>query len=257
MHLDPEQEEALAVLVEAARNLPSKQREPFIAYHADDEVNLIVQHKGLQGGSCLLYPSDFDVLARVNLITVNTISRGGVWQFDILPTGFAYYKSMKDRSGGPVEIAESNVKKYLDGDRFRTKYPAAHQKLKNADDLLWQSDSDQQLTTIGHLCREALQEFATELVDEHKPQDVESDKARTISRLRAVIGSCRQKLGDAKTAHLDALITYWGTVSDLVQRQEHGGQKEGEPLVWDDGSRVVFQTASVMYEIDRTLTRSK
>lgn len=254
MHLDPEQEDALSVLVEAARNLPKKRRTPFLCFHVDGEVNLIVQHGGLHGGHSLLYPGDFEVLRRANLISVQAVSTH-VWEFDILPTGFAYYKNMKERSDGPIEVAESNVKKYLNGDRIGTTYPAAHQKLKNANNLLWQSDSEQQLTTIGHLCREALQEFATVLVVEHKPPNVDDDKARTISRLRAVIGSCRERLGKAKTAHLDALLVYWGTVSDLVQRQEHGDQKEGESLVWDDGSRVVFQTAMVMYEIDRTLNK--
>ena len=48
-------------------------------------------------------------------------------------------------------------------------------------------------------------------------------------------------------------MTYWGTVSDLVQRQEHGAQREGKQLVWEDARRVVFQTANVMFEIDRSL----
>jgi hypothetical protein len=39
-----------------------------------------------------------------------------------------------------------------------------------------------------------------------------------------------------------------------VQRQEHGAQKEGRPLVWEDGRRVVFQTAIVMFELDRALS---
>lgn len=52
---------------------------------------------------------------------------------------------------------------------------------------------------------------------------------------------------------LDALVVYWGTVSDLIQRQEHGAQKEGEALRWEDGRRVVFQTAVVMFEIAHTV----
>jgi hypothetical protein len=52
---------------------------------------------------------------------------------------------------------------------------------------------------------------------------------------------------------LKALLAYWGTVNDLVQRQEHGGQKEREPLKWEDGRRVVFQTAVVMFEIARVV----
>lgn len=55
-------------------------------------------------------------------------------------------------------------------------------------------------------------------------------------------------------AFLDALLAYWGTASDLVQRQEHGNQKVGAALLWEDGRRVVFQTAMVMYEIERALS---
>ncbi len=36
-------------------------------------------------------------------------------------------------------------------------------------------------------------------------------------------------------------------------RQEHGAQKESETLQWEDARRVVFQTAMVMFELDRTL----
>ena len=60
-------------------------------------------------------------------------------------------------------------------------------------------------------------------------------------------------LGDSKKAFLDALIAYWGTLSDLIQRQEHDSQKEGKPLVWEDARAVVFQTLIVMFEIDRNL----
>lgn len=84
----------------------------------------------------------------------------------------------------------------------------------------------------------------------HDP-NVELDKAKTVSRLRTVLGE--RKLSEKLRAFLDALITYWGTVSDLVQRQEHGALREGEPLKWIDARRVVFQTAIVMLEIDAAL----
>jgi hypothetical protein len=248
MHLDPEQEELLYTLDEAERN----KREPFLSLQVDEQINLIIRHKGLLGNQIQAYPGDFGVLLRANLISANYLS-AAVCEFDMLPTGFAYYKKMKEQRAVPVANVEGEIRRYLDGERFQKKYPEAHHKLKNAEELLWESDSQRQLTTIGHLCREALQEFATILVEENEPHNVDADKAHTVSRLRAVISCCREKLGEAKTQHLNALVAYWGTVSDLVQRQEHGGQKDGEPLVWEDGSRVVFQTVSVMYEIDRTL----
>jgi hypothetical protein len=46
-----------------------------------------------------------------------------------------------------------------------------------------------------------------------------------------------------------------GTLSDLAQRQEHGGQREAEPLVHEDARRLVFQAAMVMFEVIRSLTR--
>jgi hypothetical protein len=57
------------------------------------------------------------------------------------------------------------------------------------------------------------------------------------------------------TPFLDALIAYWGTVSDLLQRQEHGAQREGHDLVNEDARRVVFHTCLVIYELDRAITR--
>ena len=71
--------------------------------------------------------------------------------------------------------------------------------------------------------------------------------------VKAVIAHRKASLGDASSAFLEALVEYWGTVIDLTQRQEHGAQKEGSPLTWDDGRRVVFQTACVMFELDRAL----
>jgi hypothetical protein len=69
--------------------------------------------------------------------------------------------------------------------------------------------------------------------------------------IRAVLNA--RALGDTRRALLAALLAYWGTVSDLVQRQEHGAQKQGEPLTWEDTRTVVFQTAIVMFEIARTV----
>ena len=59
--------------------------------------------------------------------------------------------------------------------------------------------------------------------------------------------------GDLTSEWLDALIRYWGTVSDLVQRQVHDATREGASLTVEDSRRVVFQTAMVMYEVDRAV----
>ena len=68
-----------------------------------------------------------------------------------------------------------------------------------------------------------------------------------------MLDSRRVELGEAKSRFLDALFEYWRAVGDLAQRQEHAGQREGDPLVWEDGRRLVFQTALLMSEAARAL----
>ena len=107
------------------------------------------------------------------------------------------------------------------------------------------------MTRIGHTCREALQAFASSLAERSGVPDMPSNPAKTVDRIKAVLNA--RALGDTHRAFLAALLAYWGTVSDLVQRQEHGAQKEGEPMTWEDARRVVFQTAIVMFEIARAV----
>jgi hypothetical protein len=108
-----------------------------------------------------------------------------------------------------------------------------------------------QFTDIGHACREAIQRFISDLVTKHEPQDVESDPQTTIPRLKGVLR--RADVSSTVAVLAEALLSYFGAVSDLVQRQEHGGQREGQALKWEDARRVVFQTLLVMYELDREL----
>jgi hypothetical protein len=97
--------------------------------------------------------------------------------------------------------------------------------------------------------RDAAANMSAELV--RPPPSVDPDPAHTVARIRAVISETisPSRLRD----FADALITYWGTTNDLVQRQEHGAQKEGQPLDWEDARRVVFHTAIVMFEIARAV----
>jgi hypothetical protein len=164
------------------------------------------------------------------------------------------YEEIKRRSGAPAQQLQEELVRYLDAEGFQRRYPEAYRKWFQAAEKLWSSDSEQQLTQIGHLCREAIQEFAAVLVEKHGLAALIPDKAKNVARIKAVLDRHASTLGTTVAPFLDALLAYWRTVSDLVQRQEHGGQKEGRPLIWEDGRRVVFQSAVVMFEIDRTLS---
>jgi hypothetical protein len=73
--------------------------------------------------------------------------------------------------------------------------------------MLWSAESAATFTTIGHKAREAMQAFATELVDQHRPPAVESDPARTLDRVSAVIAMHRPTLGEAQSDLLDAVFS--------------------------------------------------
>ena len=250
--LESEQKELLTLLVETSRKMPRDERRKFIVAQSNSGDTLLVP--GHPSQNFKVYIGDIETLAREGLVDITYGSRGSP-NVNVLPLGYAYYEHMKRQAGQPLENVEKPVRNYLTSESFRQKYPNAYQKWVEAEDMLWGSDSESQLTTIGHLCREASQEFATHLVEQYKPINAPEDKALTVARMRAILNHHKGNMGDKEIACLDALLVYWGTVIDLIQREEHGGQKEGTPLVWEDGRRVVFQLAVVMFEIDRSLAR--
>jgi len=157
------------------------------------------------------------------------------------------------RDGAATERTEEIARSYLSSDAFRTAFPGAYYRWTEAEGLLWSADSDDQLTTIGHKVREATQEFATELLTRYAIEGANPDVTKVKARVGAVVAAHKDRIGEARSRALLALADYWEAVVELVQRQEHGGQKEGEPLTWQDGRRVVFHTASVMFEFAVTL----
>lgn len=252
--LEDEQKRLLTVLVEASRNVPRDQRRRFT--FIEFTGGAFLRHPGLAKKDYDVYKGDLEVLINERLILPSYSSKDTL-SFDVSPVGFRYYEYLKSELGQPVKQLETSIRDYIDADDFKKKHPNAYHKWLEADSLLWASDSENQLTLIGHLCREAAQEFASSLISLHRPPDPDPDKAHTIARLRAVLEHKGSSLSDSVCNLLGVQLKYWGTVTDLIQRQEHGAQKEGRPLLWEDGRRVVFHTAMVMFEMDRTLSLAR
>jgi hypothetical protein len=248
--LTPEQKEVLMRMVEAARSLPKNKREKFALVEFGGEDELL--HKGLSSDNTRVFGGDLEELGRKGFLTVSYGSRGTP-SYDITPEGFAYYEYLKKSMGEPTERVENTIRSYLEAETFRAKYPQAYAKWSEAESMLWGSDSERQLSTIGHLLREAIQEFATALVDRYQPSNVDADKGHDKNRLIAVLKHLESRLGETEVDVLDALIRYWDKVSNLIQRQEHGGQRSKQALLWEDGRRAVFQTLVLIFEVDRSL----
>lgn len=244
-----EQEELLFSVVEATWNVTRKERQKF--YVSQTKIGDILHHPGLPSGSIETYYGDIEILANSGLLLLSYGS-SGTPLFDVTPQGFEYYKHLKQVIGKPIKKTEKTIIEYIKSEDFQNRYSTSYKKWYAAQELLWEADSEGKLTTIGHLCREAIQEFTTILVEKYKPDKVSNNVANTVLRVRAVI-NMNSELSKTKKRFLNALIEYWQTINDLVQRQEHGAQKEGKKLKWEDGRLIVFQTIIAMFEIDRAL----
>jgi hypothetical protein len=137
---------------------------------------------------------------------------------------------------------EQTIAAYVNAEAFRIAYPEASRKWLDAHRLL-ETSPERLATQIGHLCREAIQAFSDALVQRHGVGPFEANKTKT--KIRAVFATRDTSEGVRKA--LLALTAYWESVSDLVQRQEHG------PVGAEDSRRVVFLTMFVMREIDLAL----
>jgi hypothetical protein len=243
IYLEPEQLALFEELLEAWRGVPRDQRQPFL--YIQLMAQNVIQGNGINKGN--VSDGDVEALTAEGLISFDGDS------FTIPPRSIAMYREWKGSHVEPTADVEAQITRYLDSQRFLARYPEAYARWREAAVLLWGEDSEQELSTIGHKCREAMQEFATALLALHGVQDANPDKAKTRDRFSAVVNTRRDALGDAKSAVLDALFDYWRATDKYIQRQEHAGQREGESLTPEDGRRTVFQTAVLMFEVDRTL----
>lgn len=246
--LESEQRDLFLVIAEAYRSAPRADRE-FLWSRTAGGTHL---HQPALPGRVAVEFNDLEVLRRFGLVSRRRGNRhSGV--LNVTPDGLKFYEYLRKRQGLVVESVEATVRQLLDGSGFAAAHPGSSMKLNEATSLLWSPSVDRELSRIGHTCREAMQLFASELVARHRVEGADEDRQHTVARIRAVLAARAERVGATEQAFLDALLAYWGTVSDLVQRQEHAGQKEGSPVEVEDARRVVFQTMNLMYELHRSL----
>lgn len=107
---------------------------------------------------------------------------------------------------------------------------------------------------IGEDCRASLAAFADAALRRYRVEA--PGNAGTVSKLRALLGAVGPD-SHAVSAHHHALVSYWGTVSDLDQRQAHEASRERDRLAREDARRAILYTLLVMVEVDRALPVKK
>ncbi|HEV2772366.1 MAG TPA: hypothetical protein VGV57_06000 [Thermoleophilaceae bacterium] len=247
--LEPEQEEILTALVEASRGRPRDER-TFNLWSLDQGD--FIAGVGAEGHLPAL-PDDVETFEQLGFVKITNRGKRGSLTFYVTTAALEHDESLKRRPVDSIDQVEHEMRSLLDSKRFRSIYSTALDRWAEAVDLLWSANAPRELTTIGHKAREAMMAFATALVERHKPPEYAREASKTVDRVRAVLQMYRSSMSYKHVALLDALLPYWGTSVDLVQRQEHGAEREGEELTWEDGRRVVLQTAVVMLEVHRAV----
>jgi hypothetical protein len=169
----------------------------------------------------------------------------------VTPSGLK--KTYEQRTAERSSRIVSHLSAHIDEAAFASRYPVAYEKWRDAFDL-YELAPHRHATRIGHDCREAILEFANDLIRTH---GVEVDPAAgTQIKVRAVFDA-QESMSPSVRAYVDRLIAFWRAVSDLAQRQEHAASRDNSPLTVEDARRLVFQTLVVMAEIDSALRPSQ
>ena len=161
MFLEDEQKALLAKFVEAHRSAPPECRGDFFASETMGDPQASFIHSRVQGLGFKGSSADAEVLASVGLLRMSWGSRGTP-KFYVLPEGIAAYEEMMVNVL-PVEAVERDIVTYLSDADFKKNHTLAYSKWEQAALLLRAADSGAQLTTLGHLCREAQQAFTESL----------------------------------------------------------------------------------------------
>lgn len=162
-------------------------------------------------------------------------------------------RELARRDIDPMERIYTEVRRFFGSDQFASAYPDVFQLWASAERLLFSDDVESELTAIGHKVREAAQAFATATLARYGGDAPPDDVKAVKRRLGAVIARHRLRFGEKRRKVLEALGDLWEASVDLIERQEHAAQKEGEPVTWHDARRVVSLTMYLIVEFSTIL----
>ena len=172
------------------------------------------------------------------------LGSGADWLiFRVAPQGLKYYAQMKQASGEPLQRQEAEVQRFLNGKRSAQHTPERSRgglrPRHSCGTPTASASSRRSATRRARRCRSSPQRSSSAT-----SQPTRREPHSRKPRLGAVIAMFLPSLGDARATLLKALGDYSEATLGVIQRQEHGGQREGHQLTWQDARRVVFHTAS-------------
>jgi hypothetical protein len=183
------------------------------------------------------------------LITCRFLMGSGVAGFAEISVTRSGHREAAADTGDPFDITYGAARTMLASVAFAEAFPGAFEPWAEAQRLLAGTEPQKHLTTIGHNAREAAQGFATAMIQRFGADaEPDADVKHVKARLGSVIAAHRKALGPKRRKVLEDLGTLWSSSVDLIERQEHGAQKEGETVTTDDARRIVYLTMFLMTE---------
>lgn len=242
MGLEREQQELLARMVEGARDVPRSDRQWLLM-----SLGGTAFHEGPGIGREAIPEGDVRMLEREGLIhAIRYSKRDANPTYVLTPEAHDYYAETRGRE--PAARQESELPALSRFRDVQRGVPKGVCEMGRGRRVAVASGFRTGAYECGLRVREALEEFATETVERYRPAEVETNPALVNKRLGAVIAKLLPVVQGKRAVLLRALGDYSEATLGVVQRQVHGGQKEGDHLTWLDARRVVFHAGSVMYE---------
>ncbi len=252
-----QQDELLFNLVQAARCLDLTEPTEFLfvdrrSSHADPHVT----HPCLPTGQVKAKLSDVETLIRKGLLRPTKTTGKGL-SFEIDPRGFEIYRQEPKADRRAVPRMGISARAHMDGSSFEQNYPIAYDKWAQAEALLPAVDPTPTGLTIYQLCNDALMAFAGYLEVKFDLGDVRRVDSPAHERIGVVLESGDLNLATAELSFLTALLSNWRSLLARVKKRGEKDPSEEGVLHWQDLHLAVFHTAVVMFEIDRSLARSR
>ena len=248
--LEVEQINLFCQIVDAHRNVIPSKRTDFIVTR--DSTSDSMLHPGFSNGWADVVIVDLRILDNSGLIKIyNSNNPHTEFSFTLTSLGFQYYEYIKDKSISPIERIQKETLNFINIPSFEQRYKNAFLKWKESEKLLWSTNTEINISTVGHLCREALQDFLDILISRHHLGKDYPQKDKTKGRVKALINNRKSTSSDTILKLLEKFYEFWDMLNELVQRQEHYGLKERETIVLEDAKRVVLYTVIIMQELDK------
>lgn len=174
---------------------------------------------------------------------------GNTRNFRVASEGELFCGWLMQEEGSAVEQIEAEIRRVTSGPEYAKAHPGAAHHLREAFELLWNGQTDDQVVSeVGDHLRKALMDMTNDVVGPDAPGLQEAP----VERLRKHLEGLNLPSREAEV--LSQVVELARVVLRLDHRLNHVRDEsdKGEPDVsWDEIRRAAFTTAFACFELDR------